>query len=188
MNKIYFLLILIVLFTSCVITKTPGFYSGYWTLSATEKDSIIFVTPQSYIRDLKNDRKIYAINGIQLRDFLGTIDTSVVYFWSPNCSSDNCISLKACQDFCDSKNYHLLVVSNYYDFDKMQIQNEALFPHPMFSVDEKYYNTKYCNKYNKLFISDLLVGQKIKEDDLYNRFMIFKKGILLKSVSNILSR
>jgi len=186
MGKAYYLLILIALFTSCIITKTPGFYSGYSTLSETKKDSIIFVSPQLNINELKNDRRIYAINGVQLRGLLATIDTSVVYFWSPNCSSSDCISLKACQDFCNSKNYHLLVVSDYYDFEKMQIQNDALFPYPMFSVDEKYYNTRHCNKYNKLFINDLLSGQKIKKEDLYGRFMIFKKGILVKSISNLL--
>ncbi len=48
----------------------------------------------------------------------------------------------------------------------------------MFSINEKYYKTRYCNKYYKLFMKDLLSNQIFNKDDIYNRIFIFENGKL----------
>ncbi len=171
------------LLSSCIITNTPGFYTGYNRLSDNDKNKIIFVDKDSSICTFVNINKIYAITGKQLRSCLMKNDTSIVYFWGPNCSSKSCISITACQSYCTSKNYNLYVVADYYDIQKMQNQNVSNYP--MLIANQQYYNKKYLNSLNKRFKNDLLNSVNLNKEDQYNRFLFFKGDKLLKSKLNI---
>ncbi len=167
----------ILFLSSCFLTNTPGFYSGYDRLSDSEKKTIFFTDKDSGICNLDNNDKIYAITGKQLRTCLSKNDTSVVYFWGPNCSSKVCILISACQNYCTLKNYNLYVVADYYDMDKMRNQNVSNFP--MLVANQKYYKKEYANGINRRFKKDLLHGEKLKKEDKYDRFLLFKGDKLI---------
>ena len=181
--KIIISTIFLLMLSSCIITNTPGFYTGYNRLSDNDKKKIIFVDKDSSICNFVNNDKIYAITGKQLRSCLMKNDTSIVYFWGPNCSSKSCISIAACQNYCTSKNYSLYVVADYYEIEKMQNQNVSNFP--MLIANQQYYNKTYANSLNKRFTDDLLNGVNLNKEEQYNRFLLFKGDKLIKSKSNM---
>ncbi|MGZ5245322.1 MAG: hypothetical protein ACXWD4_15480, partial [Bacteroidia bacterium] len=125
-------LILIISFclNSCIITNTQGFYSGYSRLSPSEKKSIIFTEANNNICNYENNNKIYAINGLQLSECLKTKEKAVVYIWSPNCHSAKCYSIKSVQDYCTKYNYSLFLITEYYDFSKINEQGQKLTFYP----------------------------------------------------------
>lgn len=165
-------LLLICSLSSCVIVNTPGFYSGYKDLSDTEKEQVVFTQPTEDICDKTNDKKIYAINGKQLLNCMKSNDTSVVYLWSPHCSSDACITMQVAQRYCDKMNYKLYIVAEYYDMDMMGKQHTT--PGPLFIANHKHYKANYCGKYVKRFTNDLLNGKTLNKDEKYSRFLFFK--------------
>ncbi len=170
-NIIY---IIVVIFcsicSSCIITNTPGFYSGYSRLTEQEKNNIFFTEPDFDICNLQNDGKIYAISGIQLQNCILKGQKSLVYFWDPYCLSQKCYSVNLMREFCEKNGLALFVISEYYDIEKMKVDVLKLKQYPMFSINEKYYKTRYCNKYYKLFIKDLLSNQIYKKDNIYSSF------------------
>ncbi len=171
------------LITACIITKTNGFYIGYKELTNIERKDVVFVSPDSNICNLKQNYKIYAITGSQLKNCLTKQDTSIVYLWGPNCSSEHCILISACEDYCIKRKYKLFVVANYYDMQQMHAQNESIFP--MLIANHIYYSKRYANALNTLFIKDLLSNNKISKDVQYKRFLVFKSDKLIEAKSNL---
>jgi len=163
MSKNIIYIIVSIFFSSCIITNTPGFYSGYSKLTEQEKNNIVFTEPDLDISNLQNDGKIYAISGTQLKNCILKEQKSLVYFWDPYCHSQKCYSVDLMQEFCEKNGL-------------------ALKQYPMFSINEKYYKTRYCNRYYTLFVKDLLSNQIYKKDDIYSSFFIFENG-KLKSTS-----
>ncbi len=165
---------------SCVITNTPGFYNGYKKLTPEEKSSVVMLSSDSKLETLTNNRQIVAINGKQLVEYSKDIETLVVYRWSPNCSSDVCILISACQEYCNSKGYKLVVVSEYYDIEKMEFQNTGNLP--ILIPNHIYYKKYYANSLNNLFFKDLLNGDELIEEEKYNnRFLFFNRGKFTES-------
>ena len=178
MKRTVLLIVLILtVLISCSIIETNGFYTGYNKLTETEKKEIVFVKPDSTICSLQQSLKVYAINGLQLRNCLEKNDTSLIYFWGPNCSSNDCILISACQDYCNARNYKLYVVADYYDVKQMNAQNESNFP--LLIANHIYYHKDYANKLNKLFLKDLLGSNTISKEDKYKRFLMFKANKLI---------
>ena len=171
------IILLSTILSSCSIIETNGFYTGYDNLTEAEKKEIVFVNPDSTICSLQQSLKVYAINGLQLRRCLEKNDTSLIYLWGPNCSSNDCILISACQDYCNAKNYKLYVVADYYDVKQMNAQNESNFP--LLIANHKYYHKDYANKLNKLFQKDLLGSNTISREDKYKRFLVFKAKKLI---------
>lgn len=174
------------LFNSCVIVNTPGFYSGYKKLPDNEKAQVLFADYQDPVCNKANDKKIYAITGVQLLQCLQANDTSVVYIWSPNCHSDVCITLNAAQYFCNKNGYKLYVVMQYYDFqmlNKQRTDGQAVY-----TINHKFYGTDYCNKYVRLFTKDIIGDTKQNKDDKYNRFLFFKKNKLIFTRNSLIKK
>jgi hypothetical protein len=182
MSKNIIYIIVSIFFSSCIITNTPGFYSGYSKLTEQEKNNIVFTEPDLDISNLQNDGKIYAISGTQLKNCILKEQKSLVYFWDPYCHSQKCYSVDLMQEFCEKNGLALFVISEYYDSEKMKVDVLKLKQYPMFSINEKYYKTRYCNRYYTLFVKDLLSDQIYKKDDIYSSFFIFENG-KLKSTS-----
>lgn len=181
MKSIYAVLIISLSLSGCIITNTPGFYSGYSRLSPAEKEVIVFTEANSNICNYEDNNKIYAINGLQLSECLKMKEKALVYIWSPNCHADKCYSIKQVQDYCTKNNYELFLITEYYDLSKLNEQGQNLAVNPMLSINEKYYNTRYCNKYYRLFIADLLKNQPPTKTDLYSNFYIFEHGKYITS-------
>lgn len=172
--KYIFLLLSFLLINSCIITRTPGFYNGYKDLSEEEKGKVVFLAPNSKIDTLRNNGQIVVVYGEQLREYITNSDTIIIYRWSPNCTADACISVLACQEFCTSKNYKLIVIAEYYNLEKMEVQNIGNLP--IFIPNHIYYKKYYANRLNRLFMEDILKDNKLENDEQDYRFLILNKG------------
>ena len=176
MKKILLFLVLTFVFQSCAIVRTPGFNSGYKRLTAEEQKRVCFVSSVEEIPD-HNDGRIMAVTAEQLSAVLKKSDTTLLYLWSPHCSSISCVSLKAVQDYCDQANLPVYVLTEYYT--DAFTQNEFL-SRPMLSVNEFHYKSSYCNSYMKRFLSELIPDDK-RENDSNHRFLLFSKGSFVQS-------
>ncbi|MCX6258115.1 MAG: hypothetical protein NTW49_09520 [Bacteroidia bacterium] len=173
------ILLLCFIMSGCIITNTPGFYTGYNKLNEIDKDYIEFTSIDSNICNLSSKEKIYAITGTQLRECLRNNDTSLVYILAPNCNSKSCILVSACQDYCNNRNYKLYVVAQDYMIKKMKIQNNANFP--MLTINHKYYKIDYVNNLVRHFKKDLFSKTNISREHQYDRFLFFKSDKLIKT-------
>lgn len=180
MKRVLVFLALIVLFHACAIMHTPGFNSGYKRLTADEQKRVCFVSSVEEIPD-RNDGRIMAVTAEQLSALLKKNDTTLLYVWSPHCSSSSCVSLKAVQDYCDQANLPLYVLTEY--FTDAFTQNEFL-SRPMLSVNEFHYKTSYCNSYMKRFLSELIPDDK-RESDSNHRFLLFSNEHFEQSYEKI---
>lgn len=180
MKKILLFLVLTFVFQSCAIVRTPGFNSGYKRLTAEEQKRVCFVSSVEEIPD-HNDGRIMAVTAEQLSAVLKKSDTTLLYLWSPHCSSSSCVSLIAVQDYCDQANLPVYVLTEYYT--DAFTQNEFL-SRPMLSVNEFHYKSSYCNSYMKRFLSELIPDDK-RENDSNHRFLLFSKGSFVKSYESI---
>ena len=66
-------------------------------------------------------------------------DSTVVYLFSPNCSSKNCISIQYANKLCEAKGYQLIVILEYYDFEIFAAQHINNFN--SFAINHAYYKT-----------------------------------------------
>lgn len=146
------LLICFSLFSSCIITRTPGFYSGYNRLPKELKSRVVFVNEINSL-PLLIDSNTYAITAKHLVKSLKKTERCIVYFWAPSCTGSACISIPAFENFCKSNGYRAIVVSEYYDFEQLSIQ--GVKPSRVFAVNHKHYGTDYCNKYLRKFQQSL---------------------------------
>jgi hypothetical protein len=184
MKSAIFIFVLFLCFCSCAIIRTPGLFCGYNRLSEIEKSHIIFIDQDFSICNLPViDSNMYAVNGSQLRNCLVHNDTSLIYFWSPHCGSSYCISIAACQEYCNAKNYQLYIVADYYEIEPKLLQNNTVSP--IFVANHTYYNRRYVNGINKRFRTDLLGGQHLDKEDQYKRFFLFKTDSLVHAMPEI---
>jgi hypothetical protein len=142
------------LYTSCIITNTPGFYSGCKKLDNVTKANIVFPVSNNLLP--LADSQIYAITANQLASYIQSkaYDTTIIYFWAPHCSGSSCIPIFLFNNYCKQHNYNGIVVAQYYDFEMLKVQN--IKPSEIFAINQKYYKTDYCNKYLCLFQNDFL--------------------------------
>ena len=110
MKKFLLYLLVAVTIQSCAIVHTPGFNSGYKRLTAEEQHKICFVSSVDEIPD-HNDGRIMAITADQLSVLLKKHENTLLYLWSPHCSSSVCIPLSTIQDYCDKSNLQLYVLT-----------------------------------------------------------------------------
>lgn len=169
------------LLSGCFITNTPGFYSGYKKLSEQEKNTIKFTQNEQYSFD--DTTKIYAITGTQLSEIIKKNDSTVVYFFQPNCSSKNCISIQYANKLCEAKNYTLIVIIEYYNFEVFAAQHINNFN--SFAINHLYYKTDYVDKYVRLFKTDLLGNYQLPKEKAYCGFLIFNNDKLTNAVCSL---
>lgn len=105
----------------------------------------------------------------------------LLYVWSPHCSSSVCVSLKTIQDYCDSVNICLYVLTEYYT--DAWVQNKYLSK-PMLSINHFYYGTNYCNLYLRRFFAEI-IPKDSAQDILFNRFILFSKGDFVQSYEKV---
>ncbi|PWH81224.1 hypothetical protein [Brumimicrobium oceani] len=188
MNKIYTLLILSIL-TGCIVIvpNFTGLKSGYKKLSPNQKARIKFVNDREELTYLNKNDTIYAITSNHIKTIIENEKSDVVlYLWSANCSSEVCHPIEYVREMCSSKNQKLIVVMEYYDFELVSFQNTESLDFPLFSINTKHYETDFCNKYTKRFITDLLNKGKLKDEELYNRYFLFLNGKYVGAKSDII--
>jgi hypothetical protein len=168
--------IMLVILHSCNIT-VAGLCSGYSRLSDEHKKQIVFLDTKDNVCELEKDGKIYAITGDQLHTCLETQENAMVYSWVPHCTSSSCYLLSYVQSYCDSHGFTLYVIASYYDTTRMFVEQNNISL-PLFSPNEKYYKTKYRNRYTKLFMKDLIKDEKLVKEIWYKNMLIFNYGKL----------
>lgn len=180
MKKVVIYILLLGLFQACVIIHTPGFNSGYNRLSDEEQEQICYINSVNEI-PCQNDGRIIAITADQLSFLLKKKENVLLYVWSPHCSSSVCVSLKTIQDYCDSVNICLYVLTEYYT--DAWVQNKYL-SNPMLSINHFYYGTNYCNLYLRRFFAEI-IPKDSAQDILFNRFIWFSKGDFVQSYEKV---
>jgi len=154
-----------------------GLTSAYSHLSEEHKNKIVFLATEDKVCELEKDDKIYAITGDQLYKCIETQENVMIYNWVPHCTSAGCYLLSYVQSYCDSNGYTLYVVAAYYDSTRIFNEQENVSL-PLFSANEKYYKTKYRNKYTKLFMKDLIKDDKLCKEIWYKKTFVFNYGKL----------
>jgi hypothetical protein len=167
---------------SCFLIKidAPSFYSRYEKLDHETKRKVVFISDNKDICNIEDNYKIYSINAYHLLECIKKNDTSVVYKWNPGCIAKSCISLQAAQTYCDSMNYSLYIISDYYDFNKTE-PHFGTTEYPIFSINHFHYQTDFTDKYKKLFYKELIRNKKIPKEESYYRFYIFYKDNFINS-------
>jgi len=156
-----------------------GFNNGYDKLTDEEKSKIVLVNENESICALEQDYRIYGVNGNQLQSCLAKNDTTLVYDWGPDCSSDNCLLISAVQNYCNKKGYKFYVLAEYYDMEIMEGQNNSDLP--MLTPNHLYYGMTKSDKLNKAFKNDLLDDLDLDKEDKYHRYLIFKGDKLVRT-------
>jgi hypothetical protein len=143
---------LLLTLSSCIITRTPGFYSGYKRLESNQKKKVVIVNDIDELPMLI-DSNTYAITAKHLHQFLKNSSRSIIYFWSPNCSGTACIPIQKFINFCQLHKYTPIVISEYYDVEMLAIQ--GVKPSSVFAINHWHYKTDYCNAYVRRFKQSL---------------------------------
>lgn len=176
--KIKFLLLGlgITLISSCIITRTPGFYSGYKRLDKNEKSKVVILNDLDSIPVFR-DSNTYAITAVHLEKILTKSSNSIVYFWSPNCSGSVCISIPAFQKFCSSNGYNPIIISEYFDYEMLDIQEVK--PSSVFAINHWHYKTDYCNTYVRRFKESLFKSFNIEYNKgIFSKYLYFDGKVL----------
>ncbi len=167
--------------SACVITNTPGFYSGYKKLLPEQLSMVKFLDNEAIIS--RDNTKIFAVTSNSLLKRIEEEDTVLIYIWSAHCTSDVCIPIAMVQNYCNKKNFELFVVSEYYD--QLMFKNVGATRNPLLAINHKYYKTDYCPKYTKLFLRALDEDKLLNESNRNNRFWFFGKGKLINTKSHL---
>ena len=148
-------------------------------LTPEQQSKVVWNNSDHDLLSLKNDGKIYAINGRQMQKMVQKHSKVIVYQWSPHCSSEACLMLSAIQTLCDKNDIALFVVADY--FHDAFSQNQVL-TYPLFIADEKYYKTDVCHKLEKRFYIDLLGEETYNatKDINWYRYAYFENGEFVK--------
>jgi hypothetical protein len=168
------------LLQSCIITNSPGFYSGYKKLAPAEQGRIRFI-PNGQPIPAADGRLIYAVTGPSLLRSLPPSDTTVVYLWSPHCHGANCASLQSAQNVCTRNGYQLYVVAEYYDMASINLQ--PALAKPLLAVNQQHYKADYCPKYVRLFQADLAQGARVPDSLKYARFYVLAGSRFVRAVN-----
>lgn len=172
--------VVLALLPGCIITNTPGFYSGYKKLAPADQERIRFVAAGQPI-PAASGRLIYAVTGQSLLQALPPHDTTLVYVWGPRCHGQSCASLLSVQDLCTRKSYQLRVVAEYYDMEQINLQPPLA--QPLLAVNQQAYKTDYCNKYTQRFVADLTQGAQLPDSLKYARYYMMAGGRLVRAIN-----
>lgn len=139
----------------------------------------LFIYPDKEVCSLlnNNEKKVYIVNGTQIKDCIMGSEKSVIYVWAPNCKSSLCLTLKTVCQKSKTLDVKLFIVAEYYD-NEMMILNHDISA-PLFAIDTKYYKTEMTTKYLKRFLMDI---DSIKYT---NRYIYFENGEYRRSFNSL---
>lgn len=171
-QKTAFLLFIVpVLFTCSCITIVIT--NEYRSLQPSEKKLIEPL--QSFDNTVPG--RVYVINGEVLQKEMTNHPKSLVYIFTNGCTGPACYPMASYSHYAESNGYKLyLVMTGYFKLNetlKQQV-NE-----PLFSIDDKYYDTRYTSTYVRYFENDLTGKPKeFKEKGYKGNLYFFNYGKL----------
>ncbi len=84
---------------------------------------------------------------------------------------------------CEAKNYKLIVIIGYYNFEVFAAQHINNFN--SFAINHLYYKTDYVDKYARLFKTDLLGNYQLSKEKAYCGFLIFNNDKFTNAVCSL---
>ncbi len=183
LSRFYLILIGFCLLSSCMaigtmITQTPGFYSGFERLPELQRKKVVVVNNKNTLPPLI-DSNTYAITAKHLAQLVKEKAPCVVYLWSPHCGATACISIRAFNQFCEKNNYNAIVISEYFDFEMLDIESVA--PSSVFAINHWHYGTDYCNKYVRRFQESFFKIFNTEYNAKYSHKYIYYNGKTLST-------
>lgn len=178
-------IILTLLLHSCIVIKFqgPDRTTGYSRLSDKQKDSICFVSADSIVNIEKDTFLYYAISGQQIYNLLSDSDITVLYEWTPHCSSENCIPISLVRSYCEENNYKCIIVADdYYVFNSSQFDNDKGI---IYFKNHIYYNEDNGHRCSRKFETDFLSNYGLTKKAPGNRFLLLKGKDFLGAFSKI---
>ncbi len=183
-NKILLLLLLLTVFNSCVTAKSDfkGLYSYYKSTNESNPELFVKMKSSDSICDnkLKNNDKIYIVNGTQLKECLNKSEKSIVYFWSPKCKSEVCFPLEIIQAFCSKNNLSLFIVAEYYDAEMMASKYDL--ERNILAVDTEYYKTNLVSRYVNRFMKNIDTDLEYKN---LHRYLYFEGDKFIRDYRSV---
>jgi hypothetical protein len=151
--------------SSCVVI---GLTSDYGKLDNDQKQMIVPLNSFDEVRK----GNIYKVNATQLIEGLSKHPKSIVYVFTAGCCSASCLQISTIEKFAKENAYHLFpVLTGYSELNKVLEQN---FESPLFSIDDKYYKTRYRHIYERYFTNELMnLPAKTKYSERENSGWIF---------------
>ncbi len=172
--------------SSCFITNTPGFYSGYKRLTQDQKSRVIIVNDKESLPTLI-DSNVYAITATHLADLVKKQTPCIIYFWKPFCQGTACIPVLKFQQFCKTNGYNSIIVVEYFDFEELAIQ--GIKYSEVFAINHWHYGTDFCQSYLKKFQKTFfeLFGASYNKK-AFNKFLYFDGKALTNQKPATLSK
>jgi hypothetical protein len=169
------------LLPSCVITRSPGFHSGYRRLPAQEQEKIRFL-PTDAPLPTAADGHLYAVTAQGLLHALPPGGTTLVYLWAPHCHGRACASLQSVEDVCRRKGYRFQAVAEYYA-DMTQIKLQAPLQRPLVAINHPHYRSDYCQTYARRFQDDLRQGRPLPDSLHQARYYVFEGRTFVRALN-----
>lgn len=185
LNSILIMLIftfLALYLVSCKINGTAQGFYGYQKV--TESIMPDFISPLDgdiCMKELRDTLGVTKINGLDIYRCLIQDERTVVYLWSPKCSSSECISPILLSTLCADLKVKLFIVAEYYDYPIMYANLTKL--EPIYGIDQRHYNTNLTNKYKARFLNDLGISNNTTITE--NRLFYFENAKFIHANSDI---
>lgn len=176
-KNILLYLSLFVLLSSC---RFYGITNDYSTLSNEEKQLID--TCVSF--DNLEPKKIYVINGKQLKNEIKNNENSMVYIFTNGCPSEYCFPMSVYESYAKENDIKLYLVMTGYASLQETLQQK--FESPLFAIDYDYYETKYRSTAVRKFENDLRERPSDFKDKNYEgNILFFKKDKLIEVMNEL---
>ena len=169
------------LLSGCIITRSPGFHSGYRRLPAQEQETIRFL-PADAPLPTDADGHLYAVTAQSLLRALPADNTTLVYLWSPHCRGRYCASLQSVEADCHRNGYEFQAVAAYYA-DLVQIKLQAPLQHPLLAINHRYYRSDYCRKYARLFQAALRLDRPLPDSLQHAQYYVFHGRTFVRALN-----
>jgi hypothetical protein len=183
--RLLILLDVTMLLSSCIITRTPGFYSGYRRMPAVDKASVVIVANKDTLPTVAQGNTL-AITAAHLANVIRDSVPCIVYLWTPFCSGNVCISIPAFRQFCAANGYKPIVLAEYFDYEQLRIQNVTF--NEVYAINHWHYKTDYCNAYVRRFQQDLFDQFGVRYDPkAFNQYLYFDGKQLSNKLPSTLS-
>ncbi|NJL75536.1 MAG: hypothetical protein HC892_11410 [Saprospiraceae bacterium] len=135
-----------------VVEVGGGLFSGYDKLSKIQQKRFIKVEHHQSLS--AGDKSIYLISGATLNTMANHHNATLIYFWSPNCTSKVCYSLSSIKNYCVEKNFNFILIAEYINLERFEEAFDAGIT--IYMPNFLNYGIDYCNRYMRVFKKELL--------------------------------
>lgn len=175
MKNVFIFSMIVFISSSC---SFPGLFSDYKRVNKEYPTLLKHPKDERAILNAKysDSCQVLVLNAEELATCLDTEAKTILYSWSPHCSSPYCYGLDRVQAYCRDKGIKLHVVADYYDIESMTAYYKLEFP--IVGIDTKAYKNKLTPIYTKKFLEDLSI---FRDKDNSDRLFYLEKGKFIRS-------